>query len=226
MLFLIGVLILITFIVFSYLYLKKKLEKYFGSSIKDIIENAKLEDEQLPKSLSSMDSIYLEQIKKDFPNININELKRLSEKEILNIFESIERQDNSLVKGKMRSLVNSKIEDNKNRNVSYDNIKFHNTVVSKYENKNGVATITISSSFEYIFKNNNKEKKIQDRAKTEFIYIIDSSEVEDSKKILGLNCPNCGAPITSLGNKTCKYCKTSIIDIVKRVWSINDVKFY
>lgn len=90
--FLIGVLILIFFIVFSYFYIKMKLEKYFGSSLKEIIYKARLEDEELPKSLSSMDSIYLELLKKDFPNLNINEIKRLAETEILNIFKAIEKK--------------------------------------------------------------------------------------------------------------------------------------
>ncbi len=224
--FLIGVLILIFFIVFSYFFVKRKFENYFGSSLKDILKQARIDDEEIPKSLSSMDSIYLEQVKKDFPDININEIKRLAETEILNIFKAIERKNNSLVKGKMRSIVDSKIEDNKEKQVSYDNIKFHNTVLSKYENKDGIATITIGSSFEYIFKKDDKTKKVQDRAKVEFIYIIDSNEVEINKKVLGINCPNCGAPVTSLGRKTCKYCGTSVVDIVKRVWTINDVKFY
>ena len=224
--FFIGVLILIFFIIFCYLYIKRKLENYFGSSLKDIIDKAKLEDEELPKSLSSMDSIYLEQVKKDFPDININELKRLGETEILNIFKAIENKDNSFVKGKMRSIVDSKIEDSKEKDISYNNIKFHNTVLSKYENSNGIATITIGSSFEYILKTNEKTKKVQDRAKVEFIYIIDTNKVDANKKVLGINCPNCGAPVTDLGNKTCKYCGTSVVDIVKKVWTINDVKFY
>ena len=226
MLFLIGVIIFILFIIFCYFYIKRKIVNYFGSNIKDIINNAKIEDEELPKSLSSMDSIYMEQIKKDFPNLNINELKRLCEKEILNIFNAIENQDDNLVKGKMKSLVNSKINDNKNSSVSYDDIKFHKTVVSKYENKSGVATITFGSSFQYIQRDNGNIKKVQDRARIEYIYVIDANKVESSKKALGLNCPNCGAPITSLGEKSCRYCSSSVVDLVKRVWTINDVSFY
>ena len=224
--FLIGVLLLISFIVFGYFYIKTKIKNYFGSSIKDIINQAKIEDEEIPKSLSSMDSIYLEQVKKDFPDVNINEIKRLAESEILKIFNAIEKKDNGLVKGKMKTLVDSKIEDIKNRSISYDNIKFHNTVLSKYENSNSIATITIGSSFEYILNDGEKQKKIQDRAKVEFIYIIDAAKVDVNKKTLGINCSNCGAPVTSLGNKNCNYCGTSVKDIVKKVWTINDVKFY
>ena len=71
--------------------------------------------------------------------------------------------------------------------------------------------------------NNNIGKKVQDRFKLEFIYIIDESKVEESKRVLGLNCPNCGAPIISLGEKVCNYCGTGIKDLVKKTWNLNNI---
>ena len=55
--FLIGVIILILFVLVVYLIITYKIKKYFHKSIFEIISDAKKEDEQLPKSLSSMDSI-------------------------------------------------------------------------------------------------------------------------------------------------------------------------
>ena len=91
--FLIGVLILIFFIIFCFQYIKIKFKQYFKMDLSTMLKNAEMEDETLPKSLSSMDSIYLEQIKRDFPEINIKELKRSCEKEILNLLYSIEQKD-------------------------------------------------------------------------------------------------------------------------------------
>lgn len=191
-----------------------------------MLKNAEMEDETLPKSLSSMDSIYLEQIKRDFPEINIKELKRSCEKEILNLLYSIEQQDISNLKGKIKSLAESLIEDNKKNKVEYNDIKIHNTVVSKYECKKGIATITFGCSFEYKKVINETTKKIQDRAKVEYIYIIDENQVSSNEKVLGINCPNCGAPLKSLGDKKCRYCTSPIAEIVKRVWNCNDITFY
>lgn len=57
------------------------------------------------------------------------------------------------------------------------------------------------------------------------IYVYDVSKSNSlTIKALGLNCPNCGAPVTSLGDKKCEYCGTGIKDIVKKNWVIN--KFY
>ena len=231
--FLIGIVLLIIFIVFCYFFVRNKLRnismKYLGTTdIKSVIEKAQLEDEELPKSLSSMDSVYLEQIKKDFPDININELKRMCEKEIINAYRAIENKDTSgISSGKIKSFVASAIDDLGNESVSYDDLSIHKTVVAKYEKSGGVATIYFATSFQYIMKKSNGiSKKVQDRVRCEYIYIIDASKVEEYEKVLGINCPNCGAPVTSLGNKSCSYCGTGIVDVVNKVWIINDLVRY
>jgi len=218
--FLLGVLLIISFITLGYIYIKNQVKKILGSDLQDIIKQARLEDEELPKSVSNMDSIYLESLLKDFPEININEIKRLAETNILDILNAIELKDTTKLKGKMKVLADTKIEDSKELN--YNNIKFHKTVLSKYQRNKEIATVIIGCSFEYMLN----DKKIQDRAKVEFIYVIDEQKIDPNKKLVGLNCPNCGSPIKTLADKHCSYCKTGIKDLVKKSWTCNDVTFY
>ena len=79
MIFLIGliiVLVLILIILILGYVLFYKIKKFLGvSSFSNLVEQAKREDESIPKSLSSMDALYLTRIKEDFPELNINELK-------------------------------------------------------------------------------------------------------------------------------------------------------
>lgn len=228
--FLIGVIILIVFIIFCYLFIKSKIKsfknKYFnGMDFKEIMEEARIEDEELPKSLSSMDSVYLEQIKKDFPDCNINELKRVSEALIFSFFKAVEDKDITLLNNKNEKIKEyclKLINDNKGKDVKYRDLKIHKTVLSKYEKAKGIATIYFSSSFQYEYVEDGKSKKVQDRAKVEFIYVIDSNLVAESKKALGINCPNCGSPIKSLGEAKCSYCGTNAILLIKKVWTCND----
>lgn len=233
---LIVILVLIIIILFlllgAYLYIKKKVSdftlKYFGTSnLKDAVEKSELLASETPKSLSSMESISLNQIKKDFPDLNINELKGMVEKSILECLDAIESKDSkniNIKSDKVISWINSRIKDLRNKEIKYDKIRFHRTVINKYENENGIATIYFQSAVEYFYKeNNNIGKKVQDRFKLEFIYIIDESKVEESKRVLGLNCPNCGAPITSLGEKVCKYCDTGIKELFKKTWTLNNI---
>lgn len=231
--FFIGVIVLILFILFLYFWGKRKFRdlsnKYLGGmSLKNIFEEARIQDEEVPKSLSSMDSIYLEQIRKDFPDVNINELKRSSEKEIINVYRAIENKDVSgITNGKIRSFVSSIIDDLGDKYITYDALTIHKTVISKYEKVGGVATIYFSTSFQYIEKDSNgNSKKVQDRVRCEYIYVIDVKKVDVSMKVLGINCPNCGSPITSLGEKHCSYCGSGIVDIIDKVWTINDLVRY
>lgn len=233
---LIIILVLIIVILFLllgvYLYIKKKVSgftlKYFGTSdLKDAVEKSELLASETPKSLSSMESISLNQIKKDFPDLNINELKGMVEKSILECLDAIESKDSkniNIKSDKVISWINSRIKDLRNKEIKYDKIRFHRTVINKYEKEDGIATIYFQSALEYFYKeNNNIGKKVQDRFKLEFIYIIDESKLEESKRVLGLNCPNCGAPIISLGEKVCNYCGTGIKDLVKKTWNLNNI---
>lgn len=233
MFFLIGVVILIIFVIFCYFFVKKKMQdlsnKYLGgSNLKTIFEEARIQDEELPKSLSSMDSIYLDQIRRDFPDVNINELKRLCEAEIINAYRAVENKSSNKIKNnKIKSFVESIIDDLGNVSISYDNLMIHKTVIAKYEKKGGVATIYFATAFQYIEKKSDgTSRKVQDRVRCEYIYVIDASKVESTKKVLGINCPNCGSPITSLGEKNCSYCGSGVVDVVSKVWLINDLVRY
>ena len=228
--FLIGVIILIVFCVIVYFYLKLSIQNFmqkFGlkkSDIGKVIKEVRLEEVDTPKSLSSMDSIYLKQIKRDFPDLNINELKRESEKILFDCFNAVNSNDTSNLEGKIKSFAQSMINDNKN--VRFDGIKIHNTVVSSYKKDRGVATIYFGSSFEYYKKENGNSIKTQDRVKTEFIYIIDKEKIDEDVNVLGIHCPNCGSPITSLGEKKCSYCGSAVLEVIGKVFSCNDIVRY
>ena len=232
MAFLLGVIVLIVFLVFVYFYfrirIRRMLDKFgfAGMNLKQVIDEAKLEDQEVPKSLSSMDSVYLEQIKKDFPDIHINELKREAERIILDAFRGVEKKDSSMFKGKIKSFVDSMISDYTGKSVSFDSMRIHNTVVSSYKKDGGIATIYFATSFEYQLNVDGKSTKTQDRAKTEFIYVYDMNEVDKDKKVLGIHCPNCGSPITSLGQKGCSYCGQAILEFIGRVFTCNDIVRY
>ena len=200
MVFLIGliiVLVLILIILILGYVLFYKVKKFLGvSSFSNLVEQAKREDESIPKSLSSMDSLYLTRIKEDFPDLNINELKRECEKNILNYFHAIENKNSSDIDSdKIKSSVDKKIQELKDKKISFKKIKFHKTVVSKYESDGSVSTITFGSSLEYyLYENGKFMRKVQDRFRIQYIYILDSSNLDKYSKVLGIQCPNCGSP--------------------------------
>lgn len=232
MYFLIGVVVLIVFVVFVYFFIKFKIRSildrtgFSDMNLKDVIDEARLQDQEVPKSLSSMDSIYLDQIKKDFKDININELKRKAEQAIIDLYNSVEEKNSSKLTGKIKSISEDMINDYKDKDVKFNEIKFHKTVVSNYKKEKGVATITFGCSFQYYLELNGTSTKTQDRAKVEFIYVFDLTKVKKEVNVLGIHCPNCGSPITNLGEKKCSYCGGAVYEIIGRVFTCNDIVRY
>lgn len=236
---LVIILVLLIFIIglslFIHTKLKKFLKEYFNTtSLKDAIEESKIRDSETRKTVYSNESIYLDRIKKDFPDLNLNELKSSAESNIRNILHAIETKDKSELKNKndrIYAYAENKIEDLKKDTVRIDNIKFHKTVLNRYSKNKNVATMNFQTSMEYFYKKNSEMgRKIQVRFDTEFIHIIDTSVYGPKIRTLGINCPNCGAPVKDIDNPHCEYCNGGIIvpssgvELVKRVWFLDNIK--
>lgn len=229
MIFVIILIILIIIILCIYFRIKSVIKKTLGTSLpnlKNIIASAKEIEKETPKNTASLESLIIPRLNKDFPKLNINEIKMMAEQAILSILESIENKkvNSKYTRSNVVFWIKEKINDYSEDNVTFKNVKIHRTVINKYENKNGIATLYLQTSLEYYLNFKQKSDKIQDRYQTEFIYVLDSSKVNDEDKLLGLNCPNCGAPIKSSSKLTCQYCNTIGLDLVKRVWVLNKIK--
>ena len=71
-------------------------------------------------------------------------------------------------------------------------------------------------------KTDRKKQTVYDVA---LVYVQDVAKMTDySASAIGINCPNCGAPVRNLGQKFCDYCGTGIREINVRSWSFESVK--
>lgn len=191
-----------------------------------------------PKQLGGMTKVYLPQIMKDFPDFDIEHLYLLTEKSITSILNSIERKDSSLLEDKDFNLINKKLkhrlEDLINSDIiyKYDDIIFHKHVLKNYSKHDGISTIEVLSALEYFHEKEKDGKKIEYKARkvqvrylTKFVYIVDSDAYEQDFNVYGINCPNCGAVISSLESKKCKYCNSvlniQVIELLK-CWKLID----
>ncbi len=221
-------------VILIFFVVRKKLREisYEAFGTKNIIKGIKeqeLETQSTPKSIMGMEKLDLPKLNKDFRELNINELKRDAEKKIFNCLDAIETKNTNKLKEEiLKVYVNSKLEDLKDKEVSYDSIKIHNTILNRYEKDDAIATIKIHTALEYIYKYDNKSpKKVQTRFEVEYIYVFDAEKL-GYKSIVGLNCPNCGGPIKSLSDDVCDYCGSGIIstfkNITKKAWILNNIK--
>ena len=230
-----GVLIFLTALVLIVKNKIKNILNKFGynnlNQIKEQIKQGELAYKTDPKHVTGMTKLLIPKIVKDFPNFSENELYNKVETDLLSIFNSLENQklENNSGLVLIKEKLNQKIKDMKENKVieKYDDIKFHRHALKYYKNKDGVLNISVSTSLEYYYikKINGKlinkdEYKKQTVYTTEYIYVYDLNKISKNQNLIGINCPNCGAPVKDLGNKVCRYCNSGLEDINLKAWNI------
>lgn len=225
-------------------YIQRKVRKFsqmaFGTD--DIFEGAeqmKKEYSTTPKSVSAMTSLLLPKISADFPSFEYNEMKERAENVLTSYLRAVTEKKMGLLHD-----VNEELERQLENHINmlsanglrehFDMVKIHRTEITSYKKSAGQCIITFQTSLEcyhYITEGSSKitegskEYKYQTRFNTDLIYIQNPDLIRDeAEDAWGINCPNCGAPITSLGHKKCEYCGTPVIEINRRAWSFSNIE--
>ncbi len=196
-----------------------------------------------PKSISSMEQFVMPQIKNDFPEFSYNDSRTSVENLILNSLSAIEEKNAELVernginapivKGEIQNIVSELTQNNLTE--KFDEIDIHDTKIREYNKKPGIVTIVWNTSIGFLNYTLDENGKIvrgdkdlckQTVYKTEQSYIQDIQKIKDitPANSIGINCPNCGAPIKNLGEKFCEYCGTGIKDINIYSWSFTKLE--
>ncbi|MBQ1423717.1 MAG: zinc-ribbon domain-containing protein [Lachnospiraceae bacterium] len=196
------ILIFMAFIVGGFGYARwrvRKLSKQiFGKEdIIDGLKQAKIDADASPKSLASLTKILLPQIQKDFPAFNWQEYRE-----------------------KVRQAVRKCIRD---MHDDPEEIELHETEIADYRNNSNEGTCFIICQTSAGYRNESGNW-IERKYETDLAYVQDVSQLPPTQTAVGLNCPNCGAPIKMLGRKTCPYCGTGITELNIRVWRVNGTK--
>ena len=236
----IGIVVAI-FLLIGILLLKlKKAAKEYGyfnlKSLYNDIRQSSYDSFNKEKSIGSQTSLLLPKILRDIPNFSVDEIYRKTETGLRAIFNSLENRTLSgtdeiiLMKDSLKEEIDDMISNN--IKVRYDNIVFHKHGIKFYSNTDGVLNITINTSLEYDYEktkdgkiiNNNHNLKKQDRIVSKFIYVYDPDKYTRSEVLVGIICPNCGAPVKDLGKKKCRYCGSGLEDINLKSWHMVSYK--
>ena len=240
---LILMLIIIACVAVVYFRMKRKVQDFsrevFGTSdIREGLKQVEQEYSATPKSVSAMTSLYLPKIKRDFPEFQYDEMKVRAENALTSYLMAIDgmnvgllKEDGQELRDKLEMRIN--MLKGSGRREHFKNIKLHRTEISNYQKRNGRCIITFQSSVQYNHRLETEEGVLvegckdclkQSRYNTDVIYIQDRSLVEDESDFsLGLNCPNCGAPISGTGSKVCEYCGTPVVELNIYVWTFSNI---
>lgn len=212
----------------------------FGTpDITQAARQMKQEYSTTPKSVSAMTSLLLPKIVSDFPDFQYDEMKERAENVLTQYLRAVTEKNTAILTDgntELKQQLDNHIQmlSVKDLREHFDQIKIHRTEICQYRKTAGRCIISFQSALEcyhYItdssstIKEGSKEYKYQTKYNTDLIYIQDRSLVENElDNALGVNCPNCGAPLSSLGAKFCEYCGTPVIEINIHAWSFSNVE--
>jgi len=212
----------------------------FGTpSITQGAEQMRQQQAITPKSVSGMTQLLLPKIASDFPDFNYNEMRERSNNVLTSYLRAVNEKRVSILQDGNEEIKNQ-LENHINMLTArglhehFEQIRLHETEIYQYRKTAGRCIVTFQTSLEcyhYTTDPSNqviagsKDIKYQTKYNVDLVYIQDRSLMENEyDTALGVNCPNCGAPVSSLHAKFCEYCGTGIIEFNVRAWSFCNVE--
>ncbi len=214
-------------------------EEAFGTSdLREGFRQVEQEYAATPKSVSAMTSLYLPKIKKDFPEFQYDEMKSRAENVLTSYLLAVDGMNPGVLTEGNRELrdrleMHIQMLKGARKREYYKSVKIHRTEISDYKKGSGRCIITFQTAVQYYHTVKDEEGKLlegssemltQSKYNTDVIYIQDRELIKDERDLsLGLNCPNCGAPIDGTGRKVCEYCGTPIVELNIYAWSFSNL---
>lgn len=241
---LVLILIIIIALYCAYRHFSRKVRQFsqaaFGTpSITKGAEQMRQQMADTPKSVSGMTSLLLPKIVRDFPDFQYDEMKERANNVLTSYLRAVNDRNVSVLQDGNEELLNQldnhiRMLATKGWHEHFERIHIHKTEINQYRQSEGRCIITFQSALEcyhYITDPDNKvidgskDYKYQTKYNTDLIYIQDRNLIKNEfDSALGVNCPNCGAPVSSLTAKFCEYCGSGIVEINIRAWSFSNVE--
>lgn len=210
-----------------------------GLSLKEVAEKGRYEDENVPRSVSSMTSLLLPRITADFPDFSWTEWRPRVQNAVRGALLAESEGNEALLSpfagGDMRealrlALSSAKADGEKAR---FRDITVYRTEITAYTRTGDACVISTQTSVGlYAWREREGEVVVGSRdSRRQTKYNLDLVYVREAQSAAAeaaggtvLHCPNCGAPVTDLGEKSCRYCGSAVIEIHDRLWRFGRLK--
>ena len=169
-----------------------------------------------PRSLSSLESVIMPKILRDFPDFNARVFAQRVRRDAETYYRSgswgKQLFGSDATEAFKESFV-ARMPEGVGKNITV-----HRVTSSDYNGTGRRKLLTCQAAVGFI-----DIKEAQQERRLELTYIAGYADDPDSE-VVGFNCPNCGAPLPAAGARTCVYCGTSFVAPVELGWMLMDAK--
>ena len=186
--------------------------------IKNALDEAIAADKEpeKPRSLSSLESVVLPKILKDFPDFNPKVFAERVRRDARTYYES-GVQGKQLYTDDATENCREDFADRLPDDVA-GGINVRRVTIAAYDNATRKKIMTCQAAVGY----NDKTETPRER-RLILKYIAGYADDPESP-VMGFNCPNCGAPLPAVGARVCVYCGTAFSAPVSLGWLLMDVR--
>lgn len=184
---------------------------YILSALKStgVVERPKI------RSLSSAGDLFLDRIKRDFPEYNpamvLNRVKKDAR-----IYLQSAKEGHTLFREGVSDSFRERLAYSLPTDVK-GGIEVYNAALSDYDDRGRDRILVFQAAAEY-FDSRDALRPV--RLTLKYIAAYDGNV---DGEVRGFNCPNCGAPLPIVGSKICHYCGTGIKSSAGLGWILTDV---
>jgi hypothetical protein len=169
-----------------------------------------------PRSLSSLESVAMPKILKDFPDFNAKVFAQRVRRDAETYYKS-GRDGRVLFRHDATEHFLETFADRLPENVK-EQIEVHRVTIAGYDGSARRKILTCQAAVGYLDTNDAQQER-----RLVLSYIAGYADDPESE-VVGFNCPNCGAPLPAAGARVCVYCGTSFMAPVDRGWMLFDAK--
>ena len=187
-----------------------------ASTVTDVLKKADYEAETTPKSLSSAEPLLMDRIRRDFPEYNPELIRQRVMKDAKTFYESAQAGKCLYTDG-ISDQLRERLTSSLPPDVSGD-IRVHKVALSAYDDASEDRVLTFQAAAAFKDPANVTRQR---RLILKYLAAWSTDTVTGVKKA---NCPNCGAPVPTVGAKVCRYCGTALKVWAGTSWLLTDVK--
>ena len=167
------------------------------------------------RSLSSAGDLFLDRIKRDFPEYNpamvLNRVKKDAR-----IYLQSAKEGHTLFREGVSDSFRERLAYSLPTDVK-GGIEVYNAALSDYDDRGRDRILVFQAAAEYL------DSRYALRPVTLTLKYIAAYDGNVDGEVRGFNCPNCGAPLPIVGSKICHYCGTGIKSSAGLGWILTDV---